>query len=476
MHRMMNLSLLILCAGLQLSACQSSPAPSLTTAADSLYPPSFVNGINASNEGSWSGEMTIRGTVAMPAWRMMYLYAMYGRTPVLLDSAQIIAKSFAFAPRRVDVGCYLIGPAENNLGTIILNPREKELSLGIVSSRMDGGISAPGSPENAGWSAYYARETTLLRQIREARTAAKKAADKAPLEQQAAGREAELLELQASTIRKYPGTYLAKLLTWKQEPFKEDKLKYWNNIDFRDESIIRSMALSDRIQNYMRAFSRGEESGFIDCIARIAEAARASDAVLEFSLNQMLIGFYESGLEQISTYIVDTYIHGDACGDANLSDVIRNTAESISRLGVGQVPPDVSGRGASGESISLMDAARSHRYTLLMFWSSWCEHCKGEAPEVVTCYRQYGPLGLEIVGYSVDIDENAWRAALAERQFTFPNLCGYRQWQSPAAREYRVSRTPTFFLLDREGKIVLKPKSIREVSQFLKSHLPNGGK
>lgn len=190
----------------------------------------------------------------------------------------------------------------------------------------------------------------------------------------------------------------------------------------------------------------------------------------------MLIGFYESGLEQISTYIVDTYIHGDACGDANLSDVIRNTAESISRLGVGQVPPDVSGRGASGESISLMDAARSHRYTLLMFWSSWCEHCKGEAPEVVTCYRQYGPLGLEIVGYSVDIDENAWRAALAERQFTFPNLCGYRQWQSPAAREYRVSRTPTFFLLDREGKIVLKPKSIREVSQFLKSHLPNGGK
>jgi hypothetical protein len=34
----------------------------------------------------------------------------------------------------------------------------------------------------------------------------------------------------------------------------------------------------------MRSFSKGEESGFINCVATVAEKAKASDKVLEFSL------------------------------------------------------------------------------------------------------------------------------------------------------------------------------------------------
>ncbi|MFN9799197.1 MAG: TlpA family protein disulfide reductase, partial [Bacteroidota bacterium] len=107
------------------------------------------------------------------------------------------------------------------------------------------------------------------------------------------------------------------------------------------------------------------------------EKAKANEVVLEFALNQMLTGFYESGMENISTYLIDNYVHGDACGDAQFSSVIQNTAESIARLGVGKIPPNITGKGIDGKAIDLMKIAASKKFTLVMFWSSWCKHCKG---------------------------------------------------------------------------------------------------
>jgi thioredoxin-related protein len=58
-----------------------------------------------------------------------------------------------------------------------------------------------------------------------------------------------------------------------------------------------------------------------------------------------------------------------------------------------------------------------------------------------------------------------------DRRFTFPNVCGMKQWESPVAKDYRVTKTPAFFLLDNTGKIVLKPKGIREVQAFLAKNI-----
>ena len=57
------------------------------------------------------------------------------------------------------------------------------------------------------------------------------------------------------------------------------------------------------------------------------------------------------------------------------------------------------------------------------------------------------------------------------RVFTFPNVCGMKDYQSVAAKDYHVTKTPTFFLLDTNKKIVLKPKSIREVQTYLSGNL-----
>jgi peroxiredoxin len=471
MKPIMNLSSLLLIGALQFTACSEAPAGKESHAQEAAPVASFVNGITPENAGSRRGPVTLSGSVSHNQWKKLYLYSTYGRVNTRIDSADVANSTFAFRTQEVDAGIYMVGPADNNLCPVILNPAESTVQIRFGSTKADAGTTSISSKENEGWLGYFPRENGLLKQIRDLRASAKKSSMGGEFEKQAVQKENELLALQGELIAKYSGTHLAKLLTWKQEPDKTDKSKYWNNIDFSDESIVRSTVLTDRIQNFMRAFSRGEESGFIDCIAVVAEKAKANDIVLEFALNQMLTGFYESGMENISTYLIDNYIHGDACGDANFSSIIQGTAESIARLGVGKTPPNITGKTSDGKFIDLMKLAASKKYTLVMFWSSWCEHCKGEAPEVVTCYNLFKDNGFEIVGYSVDQAENAWRSAIQERGFEFPNLCGFQLWDSKGAKDYRITKTPGFFLLDQSGTIVLKPKGIREVQAFLKANL-----
>ena len=54
---------------------------------------------------------------------------------------------------------------------------------------------------------------------------------------------------------------------------------------------------------------------------------------------------------------------------------------------------------------------------------------------------------------------------------TWPNVSQLQAWNSPVVSEYKVTATPTYFLLDKEGQIVLKPKRYFQVDKFLSENL-----
>jgi len=89
-----------------------------------------------------------------------------------------------------------------------------------------------------------------------------------------------------------------------------------------------------------------------------------------------------------------------------------------------------------------------------------------EASQVVSSYNVWKDKGFEIIGVSIDSNEQTWRNALTERGFLFPNVCGMNQYRSPVAEDYRITKTPTYFLIDDKKEIVLKPKSIKEAQTF----------
>ena len=121
---------------------------------------------------------------------------------------------------------------------------------------------------------------------------------------------------------------------------------------------------------------------------------------------------------------------------------------------IGSKAPAFSGKNPEGETISLENSLG--KITLIDFWASWCAPCRKENPNVVKLYDEYKPLGLEIIGVSLDDNAEAWKQAIADDELEWKHLTDLQGFQSSIAREYGVMAIPQTYLLDENGVIVAK--------------------
>ena len=110
-----------------------------------------------------------------------------------------------------------------------------------------------------------------------------------------------------------------------------------------------------------------------------------------------------------------------------------------------------------------MDAER----TIVVFWASWCPHCEEMLPLLKPAYDPDNTEKLEIIAVSIDTDESAWKASIAEHDFNWINVSELKGWDSEIGNAYGLVATPTFFILDADKTIIGKPASERELRGFL---------
>lgn len=90
------------------------------------------------------------------------------------------------------------------------------------------------------------------------------------------------------------------------------------------------------------------------------------------------------------------------------------------------------------------------KVVLVNFWATWCPYCRHEMPAMESFYRDYGGRGFEILALSQDDSVEDVRRFLAEKGYTFPvAMAG----PADAAAFGGVSRLPTSFLLDKQGRV-----------------------
>lgn len=108
------------------------------------------------------------------------------------------------------------------------------------------------------------------------------------------------------------------------------------------------------------------------------------------------------------------------------------------------------------------------KYLLIDFWASWCPPCNAAAPELKRLYSEYSDKGFEILGVSIDSNEQAWRKKVAEKEFNWINIMAPDNGKEVSSL-YKFNAIPYFVLLDKEGKIIKSGFSIGELPEILKS-------
>jgi thiol-disulfide isomerase/thioredoxin len=123
------------------------------------------------------------------------------------------------------------------------------------------------------------------------------------------------------------------------------------------------------------------------------------------------------------------------------------------RLEVGQSFIDFTLMTKDSTEFVLSEVIAQNKLTLVDFWASWCGPCRNENPVVKAAYEQYHALGLDIVGVSVDQDEDAWLKAVEEDQLPWTQV---RDTEHKASEDYLIYYIPSNFLFDQNGTMVAK--------------------
>ncbi|HKI69588.1 MAG TPA: TlpA disulfide reductase family protein [Verrucomicrobiae bacterium] len=123
-------------------------------------------------------------------------------------------------------------------------------------------------------------------------------------------------------------------------------------------------------------------------------------------------------------------------------------------LAVGTKFPDFSEKDVNGKPLSITNY--KGKVVLLDFWATWCGPCVAELPNVIKTYKKHHGDGFEIIGISLDDDQQKLETFTKQKNMTWQQYFDGKGWGNKLAVKYGVQAIPATFLLDGNGKIIGK--------------------
>ena len=134
-----------------------------------------------------------------------------------------------------------------------------------------------------------------------------------------------------------------------------------------------------------------------------------------------------------------------------LSYMAELEMEERPSLSVGDMAPEFEAKKLDGTTFRLSDY-RDKKAVLIDFWATWCGPCVDEIPTIKSIAETYRDQGLEVVGVSLDRDEQTLRDFVEEKNLSYVQVFEKEKSQT-IAKSYGVWGIPSVFLIDENGVI-----------------------
>uniref|UniRef100_UPI0040482CA9 TlpA family protein disulfide reductase n=1 Tax=Algoriphagus sp. TaxID=1872435 RepID=UPI0040482CA9 len=104
-------------------------------------------------------------------------------------------------------------------------------------------------------------------------------------------------------------------------------------------------------------------------------------------------------------------------------------------------------------------------YRLVIFGASWCPACSEAMAELIPLYEKWKKLGVEAIFVSLDTDPTSFQAY--SEGLPFIAFSDYKKWDTQGVSDYYVSSSPSFFLIDSSGELLLRPQSVKQIDAWV---------
>ncbi len=435
----------------------------------------------------------------------VYIGTNYGKNRVLADSCILNDKSEGVftSKQKLTPGVYFVVSPKYSILFDFLMDEEQHFKI-IADTLALSDFKITGSKENDIFKEYIKSITVLggaLNTIESDIKTAKTAADTASLRAAYIAKDKEMKEKRKYFTTTYPKSMTSYLLNVMQRPeappvkvvngktdstypFYYVKNHFWDNVVFNDNRLVRTPFFEDKLDEYFKNYVSREPDSIIDEVQYLLTVAKTGKEIYPFLLFKFTNKYISPefmGQDKVFLHIYQNFF---AKGDTVLLDAaskksITERAYSIMANQIGLAAPTLNINTADDKDFSLykVDAP----YTFIAFWDPTCGHCKTEIPQLDSMYNaQWKKLNVKLVGVNINFKElTSWKAFIKEKNLN--NWSHVYQTEADLNKEinagkpttirqlYDVFKTPTFYLLDKNKKILAKNLTIEQFNDFLQS-------
>lgn len=144
---------------------------------------------------------------------------------------------------------------------------------------------------------------------------------------------------------------------------------------------------------------------------------------------------------------------------SRLDATLKNKLEKYGTLKVGNIAPNV-------QLYSTKQLSDYNQPILLVFGVSNCKACKKESLELLKYYNSWKTKkNVEVVYISLDVNRAEYENAY--KDVPWQMYCDFKGWETPAANDYSVLATPSYFLLDKNRKILTHINSAAHANAWI---------
>ena len=250
------------------------------------------------------------------------------------------------------------------------------------------------------------------------------------------------------------------------------KNHYFDYVDFNNPTLQSSSFLEERMLNYvfgMSSETKDEVENYkenIDVVfGHMKTAPKEVQRILLFDLWQQMADLKQ---EAVANYISENYLMDIA---VNLND--QQLLQSLilyKNLSKGTVAPNFDIEiEEKGKVVTkkLTDLKGAENY-VIVFWSSTCSHCLDEVPQLQKFVNALEENKVQVVAIGLEDEPYGWKNLTYDYP-EFIHVYGEGKWDNKIGDAYGVTSTPTYFILDKDKKIVGKPLDFEVLKEYFES-------
>lgn len=268
-------------------------------------------------------------------------------------------------------------------------------------------------------------------------------------------------------IKSNQNYYAPALFLSPQQYLNSVKQHYFDFINFEDNALKNSTFFSEKAIEYVLYLNVSDDiqvqNGlYKNAINEVMQKLGKNDEIKSEILTSLVYAFEQFENMALIGFVIDSF-YGNLPAGFKDETLVADMQTKI-KLAIGNKAPEITWE-EIGTQKKLSELSSSKNY-ILVFWSTTCSHCLQEIPKLF----EFTDGNTEMYVIAVALEDNKIDfEQYASKLKTWTNILGLKKWENEIAKEYKINATPTYFILDKDKRILAKPEHFEDLKAYFEN-------